>query len=112
MKTVPNKWVLIEIWRGGKSLHKVFATWSGGYLDGDSWRLNSGISKTEFHEDHFVFQGYSGSNYKCYKNSYGVAGSSNYGVLDGLLKKLNDMKGVTASILEEGEVYDHMKISS
>ena len=41
--------------------------WSGGYLDGDSWRLNSGIVDVEETADSFIFIGGSGSRYICDK---------------------------------------------
>ncbi len=64
----PNSWVIIKI--SGvedKPCYKVLAGWSGGYLDGDSWQLNSGIVKVEFDEEYYSFTGSSGSVYKCYK---------------------------------------------
>ena len=42
MNYYPDKWLIIEI-NGTTRFHKVFGTWSGGYLEGDSWRFNSGI---------------------------------------------------------------------
>ena len=65
----PTQWVLIKIPSGD---YKVFATWIGGYLDDDSWRTNSGISRVEDEDDHFLVYGYSGSVYKCRKSSYGT----------------------------------------
>jgi len=52
--------------------YKVFATWSGGYLSGDSWRTNSCISKVEETDTHYIFRGYSGSVYECHKEAYGM----------------------------------------
>lgn len=48
---------------------KVLIGWSGGYADGDSWRMNSGIKSWEEFDDHYLFHGYSGSAYKCNKGS-------------------------------------------
>lgn len=45
------------------SLIKVFATWYGGYLDGDAWRVSSGTTSIEEDEDYHYFHGYSGSCY-------------------------------------------------
>lgn len=66
----PDHWVLIKLPedRG----YKVLGGWSGGYLYGDSWRLNSGIKSTEEHDDYYLFYGYSGSVYKCFKNREGA----------------------------------------
>ena len=73
----PDKWVMIKIEHESlqEPLYKIFATWAGGYLDGDGWKLNSGVSKVEEDEKYFYFIGYSGSAYKCHKKSYGVATS-------------------------------------
>jgi hypothetical protein len=41
----PDKWVVVKIiGKDTPPVHKVFACWYGGYLDGDSWKLNSGIT--------------------------------------------------------------------
>jgi|TARA_Y100000310_G_C20704127_1_gene833247 hypothetical protein len=63
----PDNWVIIEINDGCSSYYKVLAGWSGGYLDGDSWRMNSGITKVTEEENHYLFHGFSGSVYKCNK---------------------------------------------
>lgn len=65
----PHKWLVIDC---GNDLYKVFAVWSGGYLDGDSWKLNSGIKNAEDMGDHYIIHGYSTSKYKCYKKNYGT----------------------------------------
>jgi hypothetical protein len=66
----PNRWVVLKI----KDVYKVLAGWSGGYLDADEWRMNSGISKVEEDGDYYLFHGYSGSTYKCHKKGYGLTG--------------------------------------
>lgn len=68
---VPDKWILIEF----NGTYKVLGGWSGGYLDGDSWRLSSGLVKIEDDPDssaYFLMHNVSGSIYKCHKNSEGV----------------------------------------
>lgn len=104
MKQTPNKWLIIKIDNVGDIFYKVFGTWSGGYLEGDSWRLNSGIDKTVYHEDSYEFQGNSGSVYICGKGGYGIAGASNYAVLETLLEKGNSIEGVSMTVLEEGDM--------
>lgn len=42
---------------------KLFAAWSGGYLTGDSWKLNSGVVKIVKEDNVFHVHGYSGSVY-------------------------------------------------
>ena len=70
----PDSWVIIKITGTGSTpLYKVLAGWSGSYLYGTSWQLNSGIVKVEDDDlEHFIFTGYSGSMYKCRKDSYGI----------------------------------------
>lgn len=79
----PDKWLLVEI--GGTDPHyRVFGSWSGGYLDGDEWRLNSGITRVEEDETHYYFYGGSGSCYKCNKEMYGATGYG-WGVIQGFV---------------------------
>ena len=69
----PDKWVVLRL-KAGKldsGIYKVLGGWSGGYLDGDSWRLNSGIERVTIDGDYFEFHGYSGSVYRCHKGAYG-----------------------------------------
>lgn len=42
---------------------KLFAVWVGGYLTGDSWKLNSGVTNIIKDEEVFHVHGYSGSVY-------------------------------------------------
>lgn len=70
----PFKWIILKF---SEDLYKIFASWPAGYLDTEFWRLNSGIKNVEEDKDYYYFYGYSGSVYKCYKNSYGVIGSNN-----------------------------------
>lgn len=63
----PDVWVAIKIKRSKPALYKILAGWSGGYLDGQSWRINSGIERITEDEDYFYFHGSTGSIYKCSK---------------------------------------------
>jgi len=71
---LPDNWVVLKIKEGklDSGFYKVLAGWSGGYLDGDSWRMNSGITRVEDHETYYSFYGYSGSVYKVWKGHYGL----------------------------------------
>ena len=73
MNYTPERWVILEVNNGKEVINKVFAGWYGGYLDGDSWKLNSGNAKEEEFEDRWEFTGYSGSVYTCYKSAYGMS---------------------------------------
>ena len=81
---VPDKWVVVKI-NGSHPHYRVFASWYGGYLGSDSWRLNSGITSLKEEENYYLFSGSSGSVYKCHKNQWGTNG---YGgsVLGNLIK--------------------------
>lgn len=73
MTYTPDKWVVIRMETDEQAIYKVFATNYGGYINGDSWRLNSGISKVEDLGGYYNFHGYSGSVYRCAKNQYGTS---------------------------------------
>ena len=71
----PDNWVVLEILGSDDTgaatfTYKVLAGWSGGYLHGDNWKLNSGIVKVRELADAWVFIGNSGSEYICDKEQY------------------------------------------
>jgi len=63
-----------------------------GMIEGDSWRLNSGIVDVKEDEKFFFFHGSSGSVYNCYKHGYGVAGAYNKSVLSSFLEKVEGVE--------------------
>jgi len=67
----PDRWVVVKITTDKETLYKVFACWYGGYAGSDSWQMNSGIKSVGEDESYFMFNGYSGSVYRCHKMSYG-----------------------------------------
>jgi hypothetical protein len=73
----PDNWVVIKL-KGDDPHYRVLAGWSGGYTTGDSWRMNSGITRHEFDGDYWYFYGSSGSFYKCYVDSYGLRMNNAY----------------------------------
>ena len=67
----PDCWVVLKLPEG----YKVLAGWSGGYLDGDSWRMNSGVTRVDIQrdwrdEEYLVFHGHTGSEYWCHRELY------------------------------------------
>jgi hypothetical protein len=86
METTPDKWVIIGITNDDKTFYKVFGSWAGSYLYGDSWKLNSGIESLTEDDDNYYFKGFSGSIYKCDKNNYGVATTYSQSVLEKIQK--------------------------
>ena len=94
----PEQWVILKIPTEDNidvPYYKVFAGWRGGYLGGDRWRLNSGITRVEEDDDYYYFYGYSGSCYKCHKNAYGLKDERYY--------FSSYIQGVLENILEQGE---------
>lgn len=55
-------------------VYKVLGGWSGGYLDSDMWRLNSGIIRFVKENDGiYLFYGDSGSVYKVNEKCEGLS---------------------------------------
>lgn len=98
----PDKWIVVKIGdQTGATHYRVFGTWYGGYLDGDSWRLNSGIAKVERSEKYTDVFGESGSVYRCWRNNEGL---SMYGseILEQLKVSLTHSEGfLEESSMEE-----------
>ena len=65
----PHRWVVLKI----GEIYKVLGAWRGSYLEGESWRLNSGIVNVTKDNDNFIFHGHSGSQYVCHKDCYGTS---------------------------------------
>ena len=93
----PDKWVVLKI---SEDLYKVFATWYGGYISSDVWRMNSGIVSVEDDEDFYYFKGYSNSVYKCHKNSYGSSLWTRR-ILNNMIEKAKEAKNIDIVVLEE-----------
>jgi hypothetical protein len=85
----PDNWVVLKINLPDDPHYRVLAGWSGGYLEGDSWRLNSGITSHEFDGDDWYFYGSSGSCYECYVDSYRMSGSMSH-VYQNLINKYGE----------------------
>lgn len=94
-KYIPDFWVVLKIDIPKIGIqYRVLGAWGGGYLDGDSWRLNSGITRVVEDGDYYVFSGNSGSEYRCYKENYGLKMAT-----AGIYQKLVDEYG--AVMLDE-----------
>ena len=96
---IPENWVLIKIQPKGEPVgFKVLGSWRGGYLYGDSWRINSGISSYESHKDYYIFHGYSGSKYKCFKTHERASGI--------MIPLLDELSKLGASLINVKEFKD------
>ncbi len=76
MEYRPDCWVVFRVDNPEleKPIYKVFGGWYGGFAGGDSWKINSGITKVEQDENHYYFSGSSGSVYAVHKNNYKMSG--------------------------------------
>ncbi len=104
MEYHPDNWVIIKLEHAespGGFAYKVLGGWSGGYLDGNYWRLNSGIERWTEDEKYYYFHGYSGSVYKCFKEAEFTRMNN-----AGMLKKLIDYGVENSIIVEEIKAID------
>lgn len=107
----PDKFVIIKITGDNETFYRVFGSWGGGYLHGDSWRLNSGIERHEIDGDYINFIGSSGSVYRCYIQSEGVTGYTG-SVLQQMLERTNIEDGWEAETITLGEYLNDIEQSS
>ena len=69
----PDKFVVLKLTTDKGQVHyRVLGSWVGGYLDGDSWRLNSGITEVSAIGPLLYFRGSSGSTYEVHRDTYGL----------------------------------------
>ena len=83
----PNAYRVILIDTPTGQLAKLFASWSAGYLDGDSWRLNSGTEVIIEEQNNYFFYGFSGSIYKLNKYTQGHLTSYSAGIYNRILRQ-------------------------
>ena len=65
---------------------RVFCSWTGGYLDGDSWRLNSKVRTVDFEDKSYIINK-EGSSYQLSVLNYGRISAYNNTVLISLEDK-------------------------
>ena len=83
----PDGWVVVKVVNPNETFYRVFGSWRGGYLNGDSWRMNSGITGCRREGYYYHFTGYSGSTYQCHKESYDRLGGYNSSVLGDYIRR-------------------------
>jgi hypothetical protein len=83
--------VILEVNHEGEQFQKVLSGWSGGYLDGDSWRLSSPIRELniDIEKDYITVDTDSGSRYTLYKSNQGLR-MSNAGIWNELKERFGD----------------------
>ena len=98
----PDRWEIVRFEnKEGEVWYKVLGGWSGGYLDGDSWRLSSGLEEVTEDGDYYLMKNFSGSIYKCHKQGRGMnfISASTYEQIKEQGKK-NNVKISTISVEE------------
>ena len=72
----PDLWVIVELKDNDSNevTRKVMASWYGGYLGSDRWKLSSGITEIVDQDTHYEIHNHSGSIYMCGKHSQGMSG--------------------------------------
>ena len=96
----PDKWVVLKLDSELETIYKVFGSWAGGYMDGDRWKMNSGIKCVEEDDNHYYFVGYSGSCYKCHKKGYGIMTSFSGSVLDNIIDRAGKAN-ISVSVMKD-----------
>jgi len=103
----PDRWVVVKITKKGtEDVYKVFATWMGGYLGGDAWRMNSGIVSVVDADITLTFIGHSGSEYECPKGSYGFSAYTQ-GALESLISRVEE-DGYVMTIMDKDSDFLNM----
>lgn len=94
----PDRWTVIKITPIAEDVphYRVFGTWGGSYLHGQSWKMNSGITSVTEDDDYFYFTGSSGSVYRCNKDP-GSYGYFSYGmsVLSSIIEESRERLTIT-----------------
>lgn len=98
---IPDGWEIIFRYDSNddKYHYYVFASWSGGYLDGDKWKRNSGITEVKEDDGYYYFYGSSGSVYKCHKENSNI--SSYCSFVLGKMIESHDVKILSKDLISE-----------
>ena len=101
----PDNWVVLRIDLPTEGiLYKVLGGWSGGYLYGDSWRMNSGIESVERIGDYYAFHGYSGSLYECHVDGYGLRMNNSH-----IYTQLSERYGEMITLMNDTTEWENIK---
>ena len=94
----PDAWVIIKIITPQETLFKVLAGWYGGFANGDSWKVNSGITSVVETEHSYEFSGYSGSTYVCHKTAERLTGLT-ASILNSFQEQSKEVEGITIDVV-------------
>ena len=91
----PDSWIILEVNHEGEQFQKIISGWSGGYLDGDAWRMSSPIKEINIkvNQDFFTVDTESGSRYTLFRSRQGLR-MSNAGIYNQLKEKFGDKVGI------------------
>lgn len=95
----PDHWVMLKFVHKGKPIYKILAGWSGSYLYGASWKLNSGVTEVTETDTHYSFTGSSGSVYHCHKKCYGFSGYTSQ-VYSNFVAEIEGQEEITMEALD------------
>jgi hypothetical protein len=105
----PDNWIILKFSSSEYGdVYKVLAGWSGGYLDGSSWKLNSGITKIEDAGVNYHVYGYTNSVYILHKESELIR-MNIAGVLSSFERQVAETQGASLKIVPITEVIDLLK---
>ena len=87
----PDAWVIVEVNHEGEQFQKILSGWSGGYLNGDAWRMSSRIKEMNIDTgaDYCKVTTESGSDYNLYYDCQRL-GMSNSGIYNQLKEKFGE----------------------
>jgi hypothetical protein len=94
---IPDRWEIVNAKLDELNLNKVLGSWYGGFANGDSWRLSSGITDIIENDNHYEIHNESGSVYICYKKSQGMSAYTAQVYLD-FKEKLKEQGGIVEII--------------
>jgi len=103
----PDLWVLVRIEAKNKVHYRVLASWYGGFANGDSWKLSSGMEEdqqvTLDDLGCFLCPQSSGSIYVVNRGNFGMSGYTS-GVAKNFIKQAEESNGeMRFEILEESQ---------
>lgn len=98
----PDGWEMIRYFNTNEDRDEyyIFGSWSGGYLDSDTWRRNSGVSEIKEDDEYYYFYGFSGSVYKCHKEHSHIAAYCTH-VLSNMLESTDEASIVDKKYIPE-----------
>jgi len=87
----PDSWIILEVNHEGNQFQKILSGWSGGYLDGDAWRISSPIKNIhiDIDKDYITVDTDTGSQYTLYKSAQGLQ-MSNAGIYNRLKERFGN----------------------